>query len=593
MTVASQLFLPPNLLTAWSDLLLESLVDAGIREVVVSPGSRSTPFVLAAAQRPELRLHAILDERAAAFFALGLARATGQPPLLLCTSGTAPAHYLPALVEASEAELPLVVLSADRPLDLAGSSAPQTTDQTHLFGRHVRLFRDLGEPFPDPRAFAALRATAIAAVARALGPEPGPVHLNARARQPLERHAAEDEQGRAIEGWARAARRPVRAPSPSAPTFDAAAIEAIADRVRGAGRVALVAGPLPPSAEALRAPLFAFARTRGIALLAEAPSQLRLAGGAREGIACGDAFDLWLRGDPGDARPEVILEVGGVPTSAGYAAWLERSGPDARFVLGGARRRDPSSRADAVVLGDTRAILDAIEARVPPRSADPTFARAVRERDAEAWAAIEAEAGEMGDALFEGEAVRALAAALPPGGWLALGNSLPIRHADRFVPGGACEVRVLSQRGVNGIDGWVAGAAGAAEASGAPTLAIIGDVTLAHDVGSLALAARCKSPLAIAVLDNGGGRIFEQLPIAASALPEDVLRLFSTPPAIDFEAAARAFGIGYRAVERRLDVRDASAEALARGGATLLHVRVPAHGAADLERRIRTRLGLP
>ncbi|MBZ0122181.1 MAG: 2-succinyl-5-enolpyruvyl-6-hydroxy-3-cyclohexene-1-carboxylate synthase, partial [Sandaracinaceae bacterium] len=197
-----------SLLTTWSRLVIGSLASAGVRDVVVSPGSRSTPFVLAAARHGGLRVHEVIDERAAGFFALGLARLGGPPPLLLCTSGTAPAHYYPAIVEASLAELPLVALTADRPPELADCGAPQTIDQTRLFGAHARLFADLGAP--DPEALEGLRRLISQAVLRSRYPIPGPVQLNARARKPLEPRSPASAGERALEERARAiAERPL------------------------------------------------------------------------------------------------------------------------------------------------------------------------------------------------------------------------------------------------------------------------------------------------------------------------------------------------------------------------------------------------
>jgi 2-succinyl-5-enolpyruvyl-6-hydroxy-3-cyclohexene-1-carboxylate synthase len=637
---------PENLLTVWADLLVDTLARGGVRDLVASPGSRSTPFLLAAARHPDVRVRSVIDERAAAFFALGLARVAGRPPALLCTSGTAPAHYFPAVIEASEAALPLVVLSADRPVALRGSGAPQTTDQVHLYGAHVRAFADLGDPRPEPRALRGLQRAVARTVAAALAPSPGPVHLNAPAAKPLEPTAPRGEAARALA--ARAARLQGRAllvapppaghgagetlagadaptsaspptprasgasaragraelgvpdppPRPAASAYagrarrgadpDRAALDPTLDHVAAAlaeaQRPALVAGPL--GLDAPREAVLRFAASRGLALLPETTSQLRLAP-APPGLIRAGAFDLWLRADD-EPGPDVVLEIGATPTSAAYARWLERAGPRHRFVLGGSRFRDPSATADAVRLGDLAALLAGLAERLPPRAPRAAWREAVRARERRAWAAVNAalEAAAPEGALQEGAAVRALVEALPPGALLALGNSLPIRHADRFVPPGAADVRVLCQRGVNGIDGWIAGAAGAAAADGGPTVALIGDVAFAHDLSSLGLAAAARAPLVLAVIDNGGGRIFEQLPIARAGLDEAGLALFTTPPALDVPAAARAFGLPCEAPTDEPALRRALEAALARAGATVLHLRVPAHGAAAVEARI-------
>lgn len=570
---------PANLLTVWAELLIDTLASNGATDVVISPGSRSTPFAIAAARNERLRAHVVIDERAAGFYALGLARVTGAPPLLVCTSGTAPAHYFPAVIEASESGLPLVVVSADRPVSLSACGAPQTIDQTRLFGSHARFFADLGEPDPSPSALHALRRTAARAIAESRGPLPGPVHLNARAAKPLEPREASTDEERALASLARSV--PEVSIPPATLTHDAALLERIAERIERAERPAIVAGPLP--LDAPRGAIVHLARSRGIALFAEASSQLRFTD--RDGVTCGDAFDRWIESsiESSSTAPDLVLELGGTPTSGAYARWLERSRP-ARFVLGGSRFRDPSGRADAVLLGSLEPILDALTARLSPRAIDPAFASAIEHEERRAWSAVERALG-ASLALEEGTVTRALCAALPTGALLSLGNSLPIRHVDRFVPGGRA-LRVLSQRGANGIDGAVASIAAAAIADGGPAALLTGDVTLAHDVGSLALAARITSPLLIVVLDNDGGRIFDQLPVARAGLSEDELALFTTPPGLDLPSVADAFGVAYEHARDPASLHEALGRALSYDGATLLHARVPPEGAARMEAQI-------
>lgn len=568
---------PANLLTAWADALLSALADAAIRDVIASPGSRSTPFLLAAAREPRLRVHSVVDERAAAFFALGKARVTGRPPLLLCTSGSAPAHYYPAVIEASEAALPLVVLSADRPRELMLAGAPQTTDQHRLYGSHARAFADLGDPHPSEAALRGLRRTAAELVRRAIGPEPGPVQINAPARKPLEPVEPSTDEERAL-----AARVAALPPAPRAlvrrPEIDTEALRRVARALDEAERPAIVAGP----ARRACAAVLALARRAGLPLMAEASSQLRFT--ERAGVVTADGFGHWIEGAA--PAPDLVLEVGATPTSGEYARWLAAGGPRRRFVLGGPRFRDPSGTAEAVILGDPEAIFETLarwsEAR--PRSG---WIEEVRTTELRAWSAVE---GALAAQPFgEAQAVAAVVGALAPGSRLALGNSLPIRDVDRFVPGERARASVTSARGVNGIDGWIAGCAGAATADGAPTVAILGDVTTAHDIGSLQLAARVRTPLVYVVIDNGGGRIFEELPIAG-AIDAETFELFSTPTAIRLAPAAEAFGIRYEAAADAASVRAAVKRGLSEPGPSLVHVRVPARSARDALRRVREEL---
>lgn len=557
---------------AWAELLLASLRDAGCADVVVSPGSRSTPLVLAAA-RLGLPCHVVIDERVAAFFALGRARATGRPSALVCTSGTAGAHYLPALIEASHARVPLVVLTADRPPELHGCAAPQTIDQQHLFGRFARGFVDLGLPDAHPAALRGLRRRAARMVALSLGPEPGPVHLNVPARVPLEASAdaATQEVIDAI------AREPVPR---AAATRRAATDETIAQLAlacRGAERGLIVAGPLPVGTD--RSAIAALARVTGFPLAAEAGSQLRFGGDAP---LC-DAFDLLMRAPAWRAahRPDLVIELGAPPTSGPWARAADGLRDCRRVVIAPHGWNDPTASADVLVHADVADTAARIAARLgPARTSAWAEAWSAANRRARAWVDRSLRDGD------EHTAVRAAVDTLPDGALLVLGNSLPVRVVDTACAASARQVDVVTQRGACGIDGLVAGAAGAASATRRPTALLLGDVSFAHDIGGLAAARLADTPLAIVVIDNAGGRIFEQLPVAATPGAAEVFeRFFLTPPGLDVAAAAAAYGIPSRAAgDVDVDVAAEVRGALERPGATVLHVRVSPHSARDLDR---------
>ena len=553
---------------AWAELLLASLRDAGCGDLVVSPGSRSTPLVLAAA-RLGLACEVVIDERVAGFVALGRARATGRPTALVCTSGTAGAHYLPAVIEAAHARVPLVVLTADRPPELRGCAAPQTIDQQHLFGRFARGFVDLGLPDAHPAALRGLRRRAAQMVALSLSPEPGPVHINVPARLPLERGASDD----ALEAAARAI---TVEPVPRAAAVRACATDEAMDELaalcRGAERGLIVAGPMPLGAD--RAAVAALQRATGYPLAAEAGSQLRFGGDA----PVVDAFDLLLRAKAFCAahRPELVLELGAPATSGAWARagdWLRGA---RRVVIAPHGWNDPSSSAHLVVQADVGDTAARLAARLTPRAGTWAEAWAAANRRARAW---------IDHAIAPGDehaAVRAAVGALPDGALLMLGNSLPVRAVDTACAASSRRLDVIPQRGACGIDGLVAGAAGAAGAARRPTALLLGDVSFAHDVGGLAAARAASTPLAIVVIDNGGGRIFEQLPVASTPGAAELLeRFFLTPPGLDVAAAAAAYGVATCATT---DVAADVAAALARPGATVVHVRVAPHSARDLER---------
>ncbi len=560
------------LLTRWARLLFAGLARAGVRDVIVSPGSRSTPFVHAALHTPELRCHSVWDERSAAFFALGLARVSGRPAALLCTSGSAAANYFPAVVEASTARLPLVVVTADRPLELQAASAAQTIDQIKLYGDFARQYFELGTPDPSPSAAAGLLRMTQQAVLSALYPEPGPVHLNARARKPLE-PAGEIDLGALL----------ARAPEPVAPPAIVAAPSAIATLGAACARAdsgVIVVGPESHARQGELAAIAELGRHLGFPVLAEATSQLRF---GAEQPALIDGFDFALRS--ADVRrtlvPELVLRFGAPPTSTGLEWLLAQAGE--YHVVASHGYPDPGSRAQTLTLGNAAEVARALTSATAPRAAS-AFAERWQRANASVWHAVEQRLASA-PGLREGVAVRSAVDALPRGSLLVLGNSLPVREVDQYARAGARGLSVVCQRGANGIDGIVSGAAGAAFAFAGPALLLVGDVSFLHDLGGLDLARRAERPLVILVVDNGGGRIFEQLPMATQfdAEPE-IARYWLTPPGADLSHAAALFGLPYVECRSQGALSQALAEALERRGATVVRAEVEAHSAKeDLE----------
>ena len=575
--------------TVWAELIATTLVDAGVTTAVISPGSRSTPLTAALAGDGRLALPTLVDERAAGFFALGLARASGAPVALVCTSGTAAAHYFPALIEASEAGIPLVVLTADRPAELHACAAPQTIDQVKLYGGFVRAYLDLGAPDGSALALRALRRKIAQAVATARGPAPGPVHVEIPLRKPLEpaRPVTATEREAAVIAIALSIEPLVRATAPQARADDALVAElaaAIAARRRGV----IVAGPAPLAHAGARAAVYALAARAGYPVLAEAGSQLRF--GPRGDVVACDRWDLAL-GAPRLAEilaPELILQIGADPVAAAWPPFLARHRGAARWVIAAGGWPDPDSSARGLLRGD---VADAV-ARIAAGVAVPADAAWL-----DAWAAADERATTAADAALaahrDGEPalLRAVVDALPAGAALVLGNSLPVRVIDQVAAGGGRDLAVITQRGANGIDGLIAGAAGAA-AAGRPTALLLGDVSFAHDVGGLAAARLAGAPLAIVVVDNGGGRIFDGLPVAGSGLPPGAFeRHWTTPAGVDPVAAAAAFGVAGRVVRDPDEAAAAVRAALAGAGPVVLHAPVAAAGALAFRRDVTAAIG--
>ncbi len=566
--------------TLWAELIAATLADAGVRTCVVSPGSRSTPLVLALAADARMELPTIIDERAAAFFALGVARATGVPAALVCTSGSAAAHYLPAIVEASAAGIPLIVLTADRPPELQQCGASQTIDQVQLYGSFVRGEFDLGAPVGSPIALRALRRKLVQAVTLARGPHAGPVHIEVPLRKPLEPAAPNTDEERALAKLVADLRRAPAATHPPRLVADTTALEALAAAISAEPRGVIIAGALPAQLAGARDALFALAARSGYPVLAEAGSQLRF-GERPANVTVIDHFDLVLASPSlaGAAAPKLVIQLGAEPVAAGWVAAQPLLAGATRWVLAEQQWRDPDSSARAMIVGDLATSFTAVTERLS----------AVTSREfAESWRNADARVqGALGRAIAshprsEVAVMQAVLDAVPERGVVQIGNSLPIRVVD-YVRGGGARRTVITQRGAAGIDGLIASAAGATRA-GAPVVLVLGDVSFAHDLGGLLAARNSMTPLAIVVLDNGGGRIFSGLPISRASTGNAFEQHFLTAPAIDPAAVATALGVRAVTASSPAAVTAALATALATLGPTLIHAPVTATGAHDVRR---------
>ncbi|MEI9950764.1 MAG: 2-succinyl-5-enolpyruvyl-6-hydroxy-3-cyclohexene-1-carboxylic-acid synthase [Pseudomonadota bacterium] len=585
-----------TLLTEWSRLLLGTLARAGVEHVVLSPGSRSTPFAWAALNEPRLRCHSVWDERVAAFFALGQARVSGRPSLLLCTSGTAAANYYPALIEASLARLPVLVLTADRPFELSHASAPQAIDQIKLFGDSARAFFELGTPDSSASALSGVVRSVAHAVHAAQNANPGPVHLNARARKPLEPVRAEDALAVGLREHVDALL--ARGPTATAPATLHADVSRLARACAETARGLILVGPEPAYLpEAARA-LARLAEITGFPLLCEATSQSRFLAEFAPGVLRIDAFE-WLLGSARlreQLAPDLLLSFGGTPTSGAYERWLNGGFGGQRFVIAEHGFPDPHGLASELISSSTTAAAsDTVRhlqhARLSHEAERERFRHAWREANQQAWVVVEKELARPSAVLSEACAVRTVLDHLPEPCQLVLGNSLPIREVDAYVPSAARAIRVLSQRGANGIDGLISGAAGAASLRREPTVLLLGDVSFMHDLGGLAVAREAAGPFVIVIIDNGGGRIFEQLPVFAElAQQADARRFWLTPPDAELSHAAALFGHRYKKLSERASIAAAVREATSQPGVSVLQIVVDGSSARASAERVRAEL---
>ena len=602
----------------------DELARWGVRDVVVSPGSRSTPLSMTAFElsrrAPErMRLVVDVDERGAAFFALGLAKASGHPAAVVCTSGTAVANYYPAVMEAESSRVPLVVLTGDRPPRLQGLGAPQTCDQLNAYGNHVRAFRQMPLPSADGAALAfarqAAREAVIAAGEECFG---GPVHLNFPFDEPLKPDFS-------AEGLFESARRLDVSRETSVPVSqqlapsDAGRLAALlADR-----RALVYAGEGTCTGELEAGKVLNWARAFRLPLLADPLSGLR----SSDDPLVIDNYDSVL--GPGGAAPdglapEVVVRFGRYPVSK-KATQLVAAARPVQIVVDPLETRDCNAATDVFVrcrpselAGSLGFAYDVRTIDYDPDDVQRAFARAwIDANDAARKRIASVDDAEAG---FEGAFVRRVVELAPEGSCLFSANSMSVRALDTFYLKSAKRLAVLCNRGLNGIDGTVSTALGAAQHFAQTTL-VTGDLTLLHDLNALALqrelrlqreAAACFSAsldaasskaagavtpghatdaasdnvapgavpsIVIVLLNNNGGGIFDMLPQKS----EDPYfeRLFLTPQDVDFRAAAQAFGVPYRRADTVPAFDEAYRALLGTPGISLVEVRVPLSGLKD------------
>ncbi|UDY36008.1 2-succinyl-5-enolpyruvyl-6-hydroxy-3-cyclohexene-1-carboxylic-acid synthase [Dermatobacter hominis] len=545
---------PADVAATYCATLVDEWRRLGLTDAVVSPGSRSTPLAVAIAEQPGLRVHVVHDERSAAFTALGLGIASGRPAVLLCTSGTAAANFHPAVVEAHQAAVPVLVVTADRPPELQGVGAPQTIDQRDLYGSAVRWYCEPGPAAAEGSAW--WRDLARDSWVRTLGTTPGPVHLDLAFREPL----------LGTPGPLPPAREPLPAPTPGASW---GVVDEELGRLVGAlsGRRGMVvagarAAVDEPDAEAV----LGLAERLGWPVLADAPS------GCRRGHpSVVTTADLLLRHGPfADAhRPEFVLRLGGLHASRVLNEWLARSGavqvgvdrfglvPDPDHLLARALPADPAEVCRQLGAGTAAPAPEA-------------WTTAWRAAETTARGALDEVLGAGGTASEPATALDALAA-VPPGGVLVTSSSMPVRDLEWFAP--ACDdVRVVANRGANGIDGVTSTAVGVA-LTWTPTVLLTGDIAFLHDSSALIGLARRGVNLAIVVVDNDGGGIFSFLPQAERLAEERFEQLFGTPHGIDVVAVAEAHGVPAERVTSRAGLQAALSGAAMRGGPRVIAVR--------------------
>ena len=567
-------------LYAFVDAFVDELARCGLQHVCICPGSRSTPLAILLHQHPAIKIWMHLDERSAAYFALGQAKATRQPVAVLGTSGTATLNFAPAVAEAFYARVPLLVLTADRPPELQNAGAPQTIDQSQLYGRHVKRRIEMPLPEGSPQAVRYVRATASRAMAACRTERRGPVHVNFPFREPLiplaqdhtPRESSTTPQVTVTQG--RQALQP------------ADALE-LAAQLRGAQRGLIVCGPQdePGFPEAIAS----LSRELQFPLLADVLSQVRR--GAQDTSHLIDSYDAFLR-DPQIARglvPDLVLRFGATPVSKPLQLYLQNLTACRQMLIAPAHDwHDPALVATDRLQVDPCAFCEAllpVLGKTSRRGIGPATAwqRKWERLNAQTRAALQ-ECLNTNPALSEPKVFTELNALLPPGATLFAGNSMPVRDLDTFFAADSRPAHFLANRGASGIDGVVSTALGVSSVRPSPCILVIGDLSLYHDMNGLLAARQHGLQATIVLLHNDGGGIFSFLPQAETVASFEAL--FGTPHGLDFRHAAQLYGLDYCEPEDSQAFRAALEKALHASGVSMIAVHTDRDANARLHRDI-------
>ncbi|WP_049987924.1 2-succinyl-5-enolpyruvyl-6-hydroxy-3-cyclohexene-1-carboxylic-acid synthase [Halobellus rufus] len=568
----------------WARAFVDELAAAGVDAVCVSPGSRSTPLTVAFDRHEDVHVLSHLDERSSAYFALGRARRTGQVTPLVCTSGTAAANYHPAVIEASQSRVPMLLLTADRPPEIRDSGANQTIDQEKLYGDAVRWYRDVAEPEATPRKLRSLRTTAARALARATGTPAGPVHLNFPFRKPLEPTPVEGDVPTDLPSLARDGRdggdRPFVDATAGVPELDDDALRTLTEEL-SEPRGLLVVGPndapgVDPEAVA------AFAHASGFPVVADPLSGVRYGGLVRTTPVVG-GYDGYLGERVREAwpDPDVVVRVGASPTSKPLRKYLAAVDARQYVVDPAAGWREAEFAASDLVVADPSRLLG----RLSRLLAGPG-SQSWRDR----WTAADAAHRDaVGDAagFCEGRILADVVDLAPDPSTLFVSNSMPVRDLDRFGAPTTTSLTALGNRGASGIDGIVSTALGAGSATTDELTLVTGDLAYYHDMNGLLALGRCDVEATVVLVNNDGGGIFHMLPIEAFDPP--FTSQFVTPHGLDFGATEDLYDLSFARVAGgdRDAFHDAYTEATASDGSHVIEVRTDAEASHEVRSELR------
>ncbi|MGE7219361.1 2-succinyl-5-enolpyruvyl-6-hydroxy-3-cyclohexene-1-carboxylic-acid synthase [Priestia koreensis] len=554
-------------MTAYIASFIDELASLDVQDVVVSPGSRSTPLAILAADHPALNVHINIDERSAGFFALGIAKAKQKPVVLVCTSGTATANYYPAVVEAFYARVPLIVVTADRPHELRDVGAPQAIDQIRLFGEFAKWFAEVALPEDTPTMLQYIRTVAARAVGTALSGPKGPVHLNVPLREPLLPNLSLDNlwgQGKRVSNHYVTVQKSIS-------TLSDESFKHLATRLASYKKGVIICGGLADSSSANL--LTELAKTLGFPVLADPLSQLR--SGNHDQTMMVNSYDTFLRNEAilSELKPDVIVRFGAMPVSKALLLFMKQYTPKELIVVdeeGG--WRDPTLLATEMISCDEELFCKSVLSHLSSVEASNEWSSkwlAVHEATMRGLQELESE-----HELSEGKAVLELSKLLPDESTLFVGNSMPIRDVDSFFIENDKHIKILANRGANGIDGVVSTALGTSLVE-KNTVLLIGDLSFYHDLNGLLAAKMHNLNITIVLVNNNGGGIFSFLP--QSKEEKHFEALFGTPADLEFEKAIEMYGGKYVQADTWEAFREAFSRSVNEQGVSVVEIKTKRH----------------
>jgi 2-succinyl-5-enolpyruvyl-6-hydroxy-3-cyclohexene-1-carboxylate synthase len=536
-----------NTNSLWCSVAAETLHRAGVRYAVISPGSRNTPLTMALVAHTGIATTPVLDERSAGFFALGIAKRTGLPVVVLCTSGSAGAHYLPAIIEAKESATPLIVITADRPPEMRDCASGQTIDQQKLFGGFVEFYHELAVPEPRVELLKYLRQTLRHAFARAAAG--GAVHLNAPFRDPLPPIADGTAEALACAvDWEEFFALPVVPWTVSNDLLEPGGHNGVQKGLIVAG------GGLERGMEAQE-----LAETMGWPIVADGLAAERFSATSDVTVVAG--YDAFLRDERcrRELRPELVVLCGELPTSKVLRAWLaEVDAPTIQFTARRGNRDALHGRTEVV-----RASPLGVAVSRPLKGWRLLWSQA----EAAAQGVLARVADENG---FEGAFTRVVAETLTDAHTLFVASSMPVRDLEYFAPVRSDGPRVLANRGANGIDGTLSTALGVAH-DNEPTVLLTGDLALLHDTNGFLVAPKLRGSLTVVVINNQGGGIFGHLPVAKFDPPFE--EYWATPQRLDFAKLCQAYDVPHCVAATTQELRERLRDQVGVPGLQVIEVR--------------------